>query len=111
MHLAFTVGPDRLARLLVPADQGRLVLEMAGRAQQLLSCGVTTVRDLGDRGGLTVALREAINAGELIGPRILSATAPLTRRVGTAGSSVVRSMVQTRSASTRVSTPSSTAPG
>jgi imidazolonepropionase-like amidohydrolase len=36
------------------------------------------VRDLGDRGGLAVAFREAINAGELVEPRILAATAPLT---------------------------------
>jgi imidazolonepropionase-like amidohydrolase len=78
VHLAFNPGPDRLAELMAPADETRLVLAMAGRAQQLINCGVTTVRDLGDRGGLAVTLREAINAGELVGPRILAATAPLT---------------------------------
>ena len=78
VHLAFNVGPDRLENLIAPADPARLALAMAGRAQQLLHCGVTTVRDLGDRGGLTVELREAINAGDLAGPRILAATAPLT---------------------------------
>jgi imidazolonepropionase-like amidohydrolase len=36
------------------------------------------VRDLGDRGGLTIQLREAIAADEIPGPRILAATAPLT---------------------------------
>lgn len=78
VHLAFNVGPDRLEKLIAPVDEPRLALSMAGRAQQLLNCGVTTVRDLGDRGGLTVALRESIDAGELAGPRILAATAPLT---------------------------------
>ncbi|MGH3549695.1 MAG: amidohydrolase family protein [Pseudonocardiaceae bacterium] len=78
VHLAFNVGPDRLEELLAPIDEPRLALAMAGRAQQLLNCGVTTVRDLGDRGGLTVALRESIEAGDLAGPRILAATAPLT---------------------------------
>lgn len=81
VHLAFSVGPDRLEKLMAPVDQAdrvRLALAMAGRAQQLLDCGVTTVRDLGDRGGLTVTLRDSISAGELAGPRILAATAPLT---------------------------------
>lgn len=58
VHLAFNPGPDRLAELMAPADETRLVLAMAGRAQQLINCGVTTVRDLGDRGGLAATLRE-----------------------------------------------------
>ncbi|PZS12779.1 MAG: hypothetical protein DLM60_21745 [Pseudonocardiales bacterium] len=62
----------------VRAAAGADLVELAFRAQQLLNCGVTTVRDLGDRGGLTVALRESIEAGDLAGPRILAATAPLT---------------------------------
>src|SRR5207245_1309223 len=47
-----------------------------------LDCGVTTTRDLGDRDGLAVHLRDAIASGALAGPRILSATAPLTVRGG-----------------------------
>lgn len=78
VHLAFSAGPDRLEKLMAPADQARLALAMAGRALDLLNCGVTTIRDLGDRDGLAVALRESINTGDLIGPRILAATAPLT---------------------------------
>ncbi|MGH3674126.1 MAG: amidohydrolase family protein, partial [Pseudonocardiaceae bacterium] len=82
VHLAFTAGPDRLAQLTAPVDEAPLALAMAGRAQQLINCGVTTVRDLGDRGGLTLALRASIDAGELAGPQILAATAPLTPRGG-----------------------------
>lgn len=78
VHLAFSAGPDRLDKLMAPADQARLALAMAGRARDLLNCGVTTVRDLGDRDRLAVTLRECINAGDLAGPRILAATAPLT---------------------------------
>jgi imidazolonepropionase-like amidohydrolase len=63
-------------------DDSRLVLAMAGRSQQLLESGVTTVRDLGDRGALTIQLREATTAGEIAGPRILAATAPLTPPAG-----------------------------
>ena len=38
-----------------------------------LAAGFTTVRNLGDGGGVTLALRDAINAGTVIGPRILDA--------------------------------------
>ncbi|MCM6775546.1 amidohydrolase family protein [Nocardia sp. CDC159] len=56
----------------------RLALDMAGRAQRALAAGVTTVRDLGDPDGMAAALRDAIAAGAVAGPRILTATVPLT---------------------------------
>jgi imidazolonepropionase-like amidohydrolase len=77
VHLAFDASVDPVATL-EGADDGELLLAMAARARQLLECGVTTVRDLGDRGGLTIRLREAVAAGLLPGPRILAATTPLT---------------------------------
>lgn len=77
VHLAFAPGPELVATLRA-ADDRHLLLAMAGRAQQLLNCGVTTARDLGDRGALAVQVRDAITEGTLVGPRILAATAPLT---------------------------------
>ncbi|MBV6703107.1 amidohydrolase family protein [Kitasatospora aureofaciens] len=77
VHLAFDASFDPVGALR-EADDPSLLLGMAGRAQQLLAAGVTTARDLGDRGGLSVRLRDAIAAGVLHGPRILAATAPLT---------------------------------
>jgi imidazolonepropionase-like amidohydrolase len=77
VHLAFDAGSDPVTTLR-DTDDATLLLGMAGRAQQLLATGVTTVRDLGDRGGLAVRLRDAIAAGALHGPRILTATAPIT---------------------------------
>lgn len=77
VHLAFAPGPDLVATVRA-ADDSQLLLAMAGRAQQLLNCGVTTARDLGDRGGLALRVRDAIAHGALAGPRILAATAPLT---------------------------------
>jgi imidazolonepropionase-like amidohydrolase len=77
VHLAFDAGPDPVATVQA-ADASELLLRMAARAGQLLRCGVTTVRDLGDRDGLALKLRDAIAEGALPGPRILSAAAPLT---------------------------------
>ncbi|MGH3673999.1 MAG: amidohydrolase family protein [Pseudonocardiaceae bacterium] len=78
VHLAFDPGPRRLERLTDNRAPAEIVLAMAGHAHELLNSGVTTVRDLGDRGGLAVTLRDAIAAGELAGPRVLAATAPIT---------------------------------
>jgi imidazolonepropionase-like amidohydrolase len=81
VHLAFDASPKPVESLQ-ENDEFSLLLGMTGRAQQLLDCGVTTARDLGDRDGLAVHLRDAIASGSLAGPRILSATAPLTVRGG-----------------------------
>ncbi|WP_323178090.1 amidohydrolase family protein [Streptomyces sp. NBC_00847] len=81
VHLAFDAGPDPVTTL-TDSDDATLLLGMAGRAQQLLDAGITTARDLGDRGGLSVRLRDAIGEGTVAGPRILAATAPLTTPKG-----------------------------
>jgi imidazolonepropionase-like amidohydrolase len=77
VHLAFDGRPDPAATL-AGLDDDSLLRDMATRARQLLDCGVTTVRDLGDRRGLVLRLRDAIAAGHRPGPRILAAGAPLT---------------------------------
>ncbi|GAA2259612.1 amidohydrolase family protein [Streptomyces amakusaensis] len=84
VHLAFDAGPD-LVSAVVDATPGELSAAMADRARQLLAAGVTTARDLGDRGGLAVALRDSIASGAVAGPRIVTATAPITSRGGHCG--------------------------
>jgi len=84
VHLAFDAGPDPIGAV-VEADPGELSTAMADRAAQMLAAGVTTVRDLGDRDALTVALRASIDSGARVGPRIVAATAPLTSRGGHCG--------------------------
>jgi imidazolonepropionase-like amidohydrolase len=46
-------------------------------ARRTLLAGFTTVRNLGDQHNETVALRNAINAGLLVGPRIYTAGVPM----------------------------------
>ena len=77
VHLAFDGRPDP-ATTLAAMDDDALLDDMATRARQLLASGVTTVRDLGDRRGLVLRLRDAIADGSQAGPRILAAAAPLT---------------------------------
>ena len=77
VHLVFDASDDAVAALRAVDDRS-LLLQMAGRARQLLNAGVTSVRDLGDRANLAVPVRDAIAAGVLPGPRILAAGSPLT---------------------------------
>ncbi|WP_413100153.1 amidohydrolase family protein [Streptomyces sp. Inha503] len=77
VHLIFDASNDPLTAVQ-NTDDDALLEGMAERAQQLLHSGVTTVRDLGDRNGLVIRLRDAINDTTLPGPRILSSATPLT---------------------------------
>lgn len=80
VHLAFDAGPD-----IVTAVAETDPTEMADRAHRLLAAGITTVRDLGDRDGLTLALRASITSGTTPGPRVVAAATPLTSHGGHCG--------------------------
>ncbi|MEU9004033.1 amidohydrolase family protein [Streptomyces sp. NPDC059982] len=77
VHLIFDAGPDPVSALQ-NRDNAALLKDMGARAELLLSIGVTTVRDLGDRDQLALRLAEAIANGAAAGPRIISATTPVT---------------------------------
>jgi len=51
-------------------------------AQKTLRAGFTTVRNLGDRNGVTLALRDAIAAGKFVGPRIVDAGVSISTSSG-----------------------------
>lgn len=58
----------------------------AAMARETLEAGVTTVRDLGNSGlNGDVALRDAINAGWVVGPRIVASTRALSAAGGQFG--------------------------
>lgn len=65
-------GQERLLEALTQSDP-YFAYEAASNARKTLEAGFTTVRNLGDRGGVTLALRDAIVAGKVPGPRILDA--------------------------------------
>lgn len=81
-------------QLLATLAQGttRRALLGAAMAREYLQAGITTVRDLGNSGvGGDVALREAIEKGWDVGPRILASTRALSAaggQLGTLGSEV-----------------------
>jgi imidazolonepropionase-like amidohydrolase len=78
VHLCFDATGDPIGHL-AQADDDTLRLQMAGAAGRALRAGVTTVRDLGDRGYLALDLRDrsaAIGEGPL--PAIVAAGPPIT---------------------------------
>jgi imidazolonepropionase-like amidohydrolase len=82
LHLAFDASSDPVGHLAETGDD-LLRGQMAGAARRALRAGVTTVRDLGDRGYLALDLRgrdPAGGAGPL--PAIVAAGPPITTRGG-----------------------------
>jgi imidazolonepropionase-like amidohydrolase len=51
-------------------------------ARKTLAAGFTTVRNLGDRDGVTLALRDAVRAGKVAGPTIVDAGASISTTAG-----------------------------
>src|SRR5882757_5714811 len=80
VHLAFDATGNPAA--LMEHDQESIQAIIRSHARELLDEGVTTVRDLGDRDGRVAEMRDAIAAGDAVGPRILSSFAPLTSPKG-----------------------------
>lgn len=79
-HLSDQLSPrSQLERVQLSTVD--LAFRAVGFAEKTLMSGFTTVRDLGDRGNLTVSLRRAIAAGILVGPRIYTAA----KAIGTTG--------------------------
>ncbi|MEV7394786.1 amidohydrolase family protein [Streptomyces sp. NPDC091215] len=101
VHLVFDGGSDPVAYLQASDDES-LLMDMRQRAHQLVSSGVTTVRDLGDRNHLALRLDAEIGRGSSAGPRIVSAGTPLTTPGGhchflggeVSGESAVRDLVK-----------------
>ncbi|MBL8630484.1 MAG: amidohydrolase family protein [Rhodospirillaceae bacterium] len=56
--------------------------EAGVNAKKTLMAGFTTVRNLGSRGGVTLALRDAIAAGKTVGPRIIDAGMGISATTG-----------------------------
>lgn len=77
VHLAFDGSPTPVERMVRENDAQQVAL-MLRSARELLSVGVTTARDLGARGYLDIAVRDAIADGTARGPRMLTAGSPIT---------------------------------
>jgi imidazolonepropionase-like amidohydrolase len=55
---------------LIKRDRDRIVLEAVDTVRRILATGVTTVRDIGGHDYVEMSLRQAINAGHIVGPQM-----------------------------------------
>lgn len=81
VHLALGASTDVVAGLAALDDE-QLLVQMAQAAHRALRAGVTTVRDLGDRGFLALRLREQLDGWGEPGPEIICSGPPITIRGG-----------------------------
>lgn len=77
VHLAFDVATDPRTAL-ESRDVSAIRQTISRNARAVLEGGVTTVRDLGDLDGMVASFRDEVSVGDALGPRVLSAHAPLT---------------------------------
>lgn len=78
VHLAIDANADAATS----RSPERLALSAAAYAVRLLGAGVTTVRDVGDNSGVTLALRDAFARNLLPGPRVFAAGRVVSRSGG-----------------------------
>ncbi len=76
VHLAFDASDDPVGRL-AERDDAAVFAAMAAAARAAVRGGVTTVRDLGDRGFLSLGLRDAAPYDSSL-PTIVAAGPPIT---------------------------------
>lgn len=77
VHLAFDASEDPVAALRASGD-AQLLATMRAAARTAVRAGITTVRDLGDRGYLALTLAGEVAADPVRGPEILAAGPPVT---------------------------------
>jgi imidazolonepropionase-like amidohydrolase len=71
-HTHLTFSPDQFGYQSLGISVPREALTGAKNAKTTLEAGFTTVRNVGASGFTDIALRDAINDGELSGPRIIA---------------------------------------
>ena len=77
-HVHLTLNPSSFGYELLGISEARQTLIGAANARKTLLAGFTTVRNVGAWGFTDVALRDAVNDGDVIGPRMLVSGMPLS---------------------------------
>ena len=85
VHITSQTSPGRQVQRFT-WNPGDMAYESVAYAERTLMAGFTTVRDLGTGYGLAQSMRDAINRGALVGPRIFTAGKSLATTGGHADS-------------------------
>lgn len=82
VHLESDAGGNAALIEEVTLSGAAKAFRAAANARKTVMAGFTTVRNLGDASGATLALRDTIARGELPGPRIIDAGRPISTTSG-----------------------------
>jgi len=82
VHLTSDTGGVRAHLEEVQLSPAAKSFNALSNAHKTLSAGFTTVRNLGDRDGVTLALRDAIRDGKVVGPNIVDAGTSISTSSG-----------------------------
>ena len=82
VHLDSDSGGNGALLETMTASPAANAFRAAKNAKKTLMAGFTTVRNLGDGSGATLALRDAIASGDQTGPRIIDAGRPISTTSG-----------------------------
>ena len=97
VHTHMTYWRDRSRpREAGPRSKDSIVLAAAENARRTLETGVTTVRDLGASNYTDIAMRDSINTGAMIGPRMFVAGYGLSKLSGTGAASAASGALRGR---------------
>jgi imidazolonepropionase-like amidohydrolase len=80
VHLTFNAGLNHeiVRRAVASESDARLAVRALANSQAHLAAGVTTLRDVGGRGYVTLSLRDAIRDGLAVGPRMQASGPAIT---------------------------------
>lgn len=103
VHLGFDAGSDAVSTITA-IDDTELLAWMRTAAGRAIQAGITTMRDLGDRNYLSLALKAELDRNPEAGPEILAAGPPITTPGGhcfflggeTEGATALRAAVRER---------------
>ncbi len=73
VHLDSDAGGNAAFVETMTSSDAEAAFRALGNARKTIMAGFTTVRNLGDGGGVTLALRNAVARGDVLGPRIIDA--------------------------------------
>jgi len=84
VHLTFSAGATHaeVRDVLAAESDEQLALRALRNAQAHLAGGVTTLRDCGGRGYVTLAVWDALESGLAVGPRVLACGPAITTATG-----------------------------
>lgn len=75
-HSTMVCGTRHMADFFASGESA-LTIDAVVNGEKMARCGITTIRDCGGRQFETLAVRDAIRAGRIIGPRMLCSGTPI----------------------------------